>query len=155
MKVHSGSFPIDVREVFKALNKLTNEMVALKRVIFPYEQQKDEETRKKYETDGFPVISLREIKILKHLEHENIIRLLDIAVQRGNILCFLFFFLIYAIVDNRQRSKIFYVFPYMDSDLAGLIENNVLTEPLIKCFMIQLLNGLSYLRLVILFMILE
>ena len=40
------------------------------------------------------------------------------------------------------------VFPYMDHDLAGLIENkNVeFTEPQIKCYMKQLFEGILYLH---------
>lgn len=40
------------------------------------------------------------------------------------------------------------VTPYMEHDLSGLLENpNVhFTEPQIKCYMIQLLEGLKYLH---------
>lgn len=40
------------------------------------------------------------------------------------------------------------VFPYMEHDLSGLLENPAvhLTEPQIKCYMIQLLEGLKYLH---------
>jgi serine/threonine-protein kinase BUR1 len=40
------------------------------------------------------------------------------------------------------------VTPYMDHDLSGLLENpNVnFTEPQIKCYLLQLLEGLRYLH---------
>lgn len=40
------------------------------------------------------------------------------------------------------------VFPYMHHDLAGLLENPDVTfsEPQIKCYMIQLLEGTKYLH---------
>lgn len=40
------------------------------------------------------------------------------------------------------------VTPYMDHDLSGLLENpNVkFTEPQIKCYMLQLLEGTKYLH---------
>lgn len=40
------------------------------------------------------------------------------------------------------------VMPYMEHDLSGLLENpNVkLTEPQIKCYMLQLLEGIKYLH---------
>jgi serine/threonine-protein kinase BUR1 len=40
------------------------------------------------------------------------------------------------------------VTPYMEHDLSGLLENpNVhFTEPQIKCYMLQLLEGLRYLH---------
>lgn len=42
------------------------------------------------------------------------------------------------------------VTPYMDHDLSGLLENpNVkITEPQIKCYMLQLLEGTRYLHAV-------
>lgn len=40
------------------------------------------------------------------------------------------------------------VTPYMEHDLSGLLENPAvhLTEPQIKCYMLQLLQGLQYLH---------
>lgn len=40
------------------------------------------------------------------------------------------------------------VTPYMDHDLSGLLENPVVhfTEPQIKCYMLQLLEGLRFLH---------
>ncbi len=40
------------------------------------------------------------------------------------------------------------VTPYMDHDLSGLLENPSVqfTEPQIKCYMLQLLEGLRYLH---------
>lgn len=40
------------------------------------------------------------------------------------------------------------VTPYMDHDLSGLLENPAVnfTEPQIKCYMLQLLEGLKYLH---------
>ena len=40
------------------------------------------------------------------------------------------------------------VTPYMDHDLSGLLENPSVqfTEPQIKCYMLQLLEGINYLH---------
>lgn len=40
------------------------------------------------------------------------------------------------------------VTPYMDHDLSGLLDNPDvrMTEPQIKCYMLQLLEGLRYLH---------
>lgn len=40
------------------------------------------------------------------------------------------------------------VTPYMDHDLSGLLDNTDvrITEPMIKCYMLQLLEGLRYLH---------
>jgi len=100
-------------------------MYALKKIIMHNEK------------DGFPITALREIKLLKMLSHKNILRLEDMAVEhppRGN--------------DKRKRPIMYMVTPYMDHDLSGLLDNpNVrFTEPQIKCYMVQLLEGLKYLH---------
>lgn len=42
------------------------------------------------------------------------------------------------------------VMPYMEHDLSGLLENPAVhfTEPQIKCYLMQLLEGLRYLHAV-------
>jgi len=118
-RVGSGTFG----EVHKAKDSRTKEIVAMKHIYMANENE------------GVPITALREIKILKQLNHPNIIPLLEIAVKRGNRVA-------------RQRGALYMVFPYMDHDLAGLIENkNVeFTEPQIKCYMKQLFEGILYLH---------
>jgi serine/threonine protein kinase len=43
-----------------------------------------------------------------------------------------------------QRAKIYYVFPYVDHDLAGLLENSQVRfdPPMIKCYLHQILEGI-------------
>lgn len=50
--------------------------------------------------------------------------------------------------SNKVKLIIYMVTPYMDHDLSGLLENpNVkFTEPQIKCYMLQLLEGTKYLH---------
>lgn len=50
--------------------------------------------------------------------------------------------------DKKRRSIMYMVTPYMDHDLSGLLENPsvVFTEPQIKCYLMQLLEGLRYLH---------
>ena len=45
------------------------------------------------------------------------------------------------------------VTPYMEHDLSGLLENPAVhfTEPQVKCYMLQLLEGLKYLHEVFFF----
>lgn len=58
-------------QVFKATDKRTNKIVALKKV------------RLEKEKEGFPVTTVREIKILRQLnEHENIIKLREIVSDK-------------------------------------------------------------------------
>ncbi|KAG9218142.1 hypothetical protein CCMSSC00406_0008081 [Pleurotus cornucopiae] len=113
-KLGEGTFG----EVHKALHKRTNTAVALKRILMHNEKE------------GMPVTALREIKILKALNHPCIINLLDIA---GN---------------GKEPLSVYMVFPYMDHDLAGLLENErVKLQPShIKLYMKQLLEGTEYMH---------
>lgn len=91
------------------------------------------------EKDGFPITALREIKLLKLLDHPNILRLEEMAVEHHAK----------TDKDKRKRAIMYMVTPYMDHDLSGLLENPDVpkfTEPQIKCYMIQLLEGLAYLH---------
>ncbi|KAI8848094.1 kinase-like domain-containing protein [Chytridium lagenaria] len=84
------------------------------------------------EKEGIPITALREIKILKSLNHKNIVQLTE---NGGN-------------KTTRQRGEIFMVFPYMDHDLTGLLENpNVRFNPSqIKSYTKQLLEGTRHLH---------
>ena len=55
-------FPGTYGQVYKAKDKLTDKLVALKKV------------RLDKEKEGFPITAVREIKILCQLQHPNIIR---------------------------------------------------------------------------------
>ena len=54
-------------QVFLAREKQTGELVALKKI------------RMDNEKEGFPITAIREIKLLKVLDHENVIRLKEIV----------------------------------------------------------------------------
>ncbi|KAI9746526.1 MAG: serine/threonine protein kinase, CMGC, CDC2/CDK sub [Claussenomyces sp. TS43310] len=120
-KLGEGTFG----EVHRAKSRKTGAVVALKKILMHNEK------------DGFPITALREIKLLKLLSHPNILRLEEMAVehaQKSN--------------DKRKRAIMYMVTPYMDHDLSGLLENpNVhFTEPQVKCYMLQLLEGTRYLH---------
>ncbi|KAK2765897.1 serine/threonine protein kinase, CMGC, CDC2/CDK sub [Arachnomyces sp. PD_36] len=87
------------------------------------------------EKDGFPITALREVKLLKMLSHPNILQLQEMAVERSK-------------GEGRKKPSMYMVTPYMDHDLSGLLENPEVcfTEPQIKCYMLQLLEGLRYLH---------
>lgn len=56
------------------------------------------------QNDGFPITSLREIKILKKLrKHPNIVNLSDVVV-------------------GKKKDSVFLVFEYCDIDVAKLVE---------------------------------
>jgi serine/threonine-protein kinase BUR1 len=85
------------------------------------------------EKDGFPITALREIKLLKLLSHNNIIKLEEMAIER---------------VPDKKRAILYMITPYMEHDLSGLLDNPDIhvTEPQRKTYMQQLLKGLMYLH---------
>ncbi|KAI0305169.1 kinase-like domain-containing protein [Multifurca ochricompacta] len=117
-KLGEGTFG----EVHKAKHCPTGKLVALKRILMHNEKE------------GMPVTALREIKILKALKHPNVVELLDMFVVRSN--------------GKDKPLSVYMVFPYMDHDLAGLLENErVKLQPSqIKLYMKQLLEGTEYMH---------
>ncbi|KAI3410105.1 Cyclin-dependent kinase 12 [Globodera pallida] len=136
-------------QVYKASDAQTGRMVALKKV------------RLENEKEGFPITAVREIKILRQLDHPNIVKLLDIVTDRtgpgsaeqspqqspgiGDI------------SQQRRRlsafnshqpvaSSFFLVFEYVDHDLMGLLDSQSVnpSELQIASLMKQLLLALSY-----------
>ena len=57
--------------VFVGCDKITKEVVALKRINTEQEE------------NGFPITAIREVKILKALQHENIVELKEIVTSKG------------------------------------------------------------------------
>ena len=118
-KLGEGTFG----EVHKARHVRKGNIVALKKILMHNEK------------DGFPITALREIKLLKMLSHPNILRLEEMAVEhrRG---------------EGKKKAFMYMVTPYMDHDLSGLLENPTvrMTEPQIKCYMLQLLEGVRHLH---------
>lgn len=117
-KLGEGTFG----EVSKAKSKKTGQVVALKKILMHNEK------------DGFPITALREIKLLKQLNHVNVLKLEEMAVERPK--------------NASKKPSMFMVTPYMDHDLSGLLENPDVhfTIPQIKCYMKQLLEGCAYLH---------
>jgi len=107
-------------QVYKARNKETGEIVALKRV------------RMDNEKEGFPVTAIREIKILKVLNHKNVVQLKEIVTSKAS-------------EYNHGKGSIYMVMEFSDHDLTGLTDAGTrFTTPQIKCYMKQLLEGLAY-----------
>lgn len=102
-------------KVYKAVHVYTDDKVALKKI------------RMEGERDGFPVTAVREIKLLQSLNHHNIVKLLEVMVERND--CFM-------------------VFEYLSHDLTGLLNHPsfTLTSAHKKHLAKQLFEGLDYLH---------
>ncbi|KAI8997934.1 kinase-like domain-containing protein [Gaertneriomyces semiglobifer] len=120
-KIGEGTFGV----VTIGIHKPTNRKVALKKLVLQANQQ------------GLPVTSVREIAALKALDHPNVIKLLDIAVEKKP-----------TDRANYTIPTFYMAFPYMTHDLAGLLQNAqvTLTPAQIKSYMHQLLNGVAYIH---------
>uniref|UniRef100_A0A7M5V9H4 Protein kinase domain-containing protein n=1 Tax=Clytia hemisphaerica TaxID=252671 RepID=A0A7M5V9H4_9CNID len=110
-------------QVYKAKDKITEELVALKKVRLDKE---------KY---GFPITAIREIKILRQLTHKSIVNLKEIVTDKQSA------------ADFRKDKGAFYlVFEYCDHDLMGILDSGFVkfTNEYIASMMKQLLGGLNY-----------
>ncbi|GAA5871594.1 hypothetical protein JCM16303_000804 [Sporobolomyces ruberrimus] len=107
----------------RGLRVRKGDVVALKQIIFHNEG------------DGLPITSVREIRILKQLDHPNVVPVVDMALDPGDPTKF-------------EVGRTFMVFPYMDHDLAGLLENPQVKLDIgeIKQYGKQLLEGTAYLH---------
>jgi len=110
-------------QVYKAKDNICGDLVALKKV------------RLENEKEGFPITAVREIKILRQLNHRNIVNLKEIITDKQDALDF-----------RKDRGSFYLVFEYMDHDLMGLLESQMVnfTEEQNASIMKQLLDGLSY-----------
>ncbi|URE10554.1 kinase family [Musa troglodytarum] len=101
--------------VFRARDLETGKIVALKKVRFV---NMDPESVR---------FMAREIHILRKLDHPNVIKL-------------------EGIVTSRMSCNLYLVFEYMEHDLAGLLARSGprFTQPQVKCYMRQLLEGLAH-----------
>jgi len=110
-KIGSGAYG----EVWKAKDVVTGKIVALKKI------------KVEVETEGIPSSALREIAILKSLNHPNIVKLLDVIAEEGKL------YLIFEYCKYDLRSYILKNFP-----------NQAIPENEIKDIMKQILSGVYY-----------
>eukprot|EP01084_Bolivina_argentea_P229537 387376_1 len=102
----------------------------------------------KHLQDGFHITAIREIKILKSLNHPNVISLHDVICCKENIMS-----------DYHENTKkptkkgidldrmaTYMIFEYMHHDLSGLLHNESVKFDIrhIKYFLCQILNALEY-----------
>lgn len=110
-------------QVYKAQDKRAAVLVALKKV------------RLENEKEGFPITAVREIKILRQLNHKNIVNLREIVTDKQDAKDF-----------RKDKGSFYLVFEYMDHDLMGLLESGMVdfNEMNNASIMKQLLDGLNY-----------
>ncbi|KAI2644773.1 Cyclin-dependent kinase 2 [Labeo rohita] len=109
-KIGEGTYGV----VYKAKNKITGETVALKKI------------RLDTETEGVPSTAIREISLLKELNHPNIVKLRDVI---------------------HTENKLYLVFEFLHQDLKRFMDSSSVTGislPLVKSYLFQLLQGLAF-----------
>jgi len=109
-KIGEGTYGI----VYKAKDKKTGELLALKKI------------RLEAEDEGIPSTAIREISLLKQLQHPNIVRLYDVV---------------------HTEKKLTLVFEFLDQDLKKYLDacgDNGLEPETVKSFLYQLLQGIAY-----------
>jgi len=108
-KIGEGTYGV----VYKAKDRVTGEIIALKKI------------RLEAEDEGIPSTAIREISLLKELQHPNIVRLYDVV---------------------HTEKKLTLVFEYLDQDLKKYLDvcDGGLEPGIMKSFLFQLLRGVAY-----------
>ena len=118
--VGKGSFGLVHKAIYRKGSK-EQRIVALKHI-------------KIFEEQGFPLTALREILIMKRLNHKNILKLEEILYASPK-------------EKNKNRGNVYLVFPYMEQDLSGVRMNgNSFNLSQIKYIFYQILSGIAYLH---------
>ncbi|XP_022729325.1 mitogen-activated protein kinase 3 [Durio zibethinus] len=115
MPIGRGAYGI----VCSVLNSETNEMVAVKKIANAFDNHMDAKR------------TLREIKLLRHLDHENVIAIRDVIPPPL----------------RREFADVYIATELMDSDLHQIIRSNQsLSEEHCQYFLYQILRGLKYIH---------
>ena len=91
------------------------------------------------EKEGFPITALREIMILKELDHKNILKLLEVVVSEPKKEK--------KIEEGKINRDVYLVFEYMEQDLGTILQRKIdfdLSQ--IKYIFHELVLGLKYLH---------
>jgi cyclin-dependent kinase len=108
-KIGEGTYGV----VYKAKDRVTGEILALKKI------------RLEAEDEGIPSTAIREISLLKELQHENIVRLCDVV---------------------HTEKKLTLVFEYLDQDLKKYLDvcDGGLDQNTVRSFLYQLIKGVAF-----------
>ncbi|KAI4322213.1 hypothetical protein L6164_021925 [Bauhinia variegata] len=115
MPIGRGAYGI----VCSVLNSETNEMVAIKKIANAFDNRMDAKR------------TLREIKLLRHLQHENVMAIRDVIPPPL----------------RRNFTDVYIAAELMDTDLHHIIRSNQnLSEEHSQYFLYQILRGLKYIH---------
>ncbi|KAJ0021218.1 hypothetical protein Pint_32252 [Pistacia integerrima] len=115
MPIGRGAYGI----VCSVLNSETNEMIAMKKIANAFDNHMDAKR------------TLREIKLLRHLNHENVIAIRDVVPPPV----------------RREFSDVYIATELMDTDLHQITRSNqALSEEHCQYFLYQILRGLKYIH---------
>jgi len=108
-KIGEGTYGV----VYKAKDRVTGEIIALKKI------------RLEAEDEGIPSTAIREISLLKELQHPNIVRLYDVV---------------------HTERKLTLVFEYLDQDLKKYLDvsDGGIEASIMKSFLFQLCRGVDF-----------
>ncbi|XP_063782163.1 mitogen-activated protein kinase 6 [Pseudophryne corroboree] len=111
--------------VFSAVDNDCDKRVAVKKIVLTDPQSVKH--------------ALREIKIIRRLDHENIVKVFEILSPNGQ-------YLTDDVGSLTELNSVYIVQEYMETDLAKLLEQGPLREEHARLFMYQLLRGLKYIH---------
>ncbi|TMW55980.1 hypothetical protein Poli38472_008628 [Pythium oligandrum] len=121
-------------QVYMAKNKETEDIVAIKKI------------RSLNEVQGLPVTTIREIKVLKCLNHRNLVELKEVVVSTENDDDDTEFTDKEDTLEHCQGS-IYLVLEYVEHDLTGLIDRQYpFSDIAIKCIMRQLIEVMHHMH---------
>lgn len=105
--------------VCSSINRETNEKVAIKKITNVFENRID------------ALRTLRELKLLRHIRHDNVIALKDVMMP----------------IHRTSFKDVYLVYELMDTDLHQIIKSSQpISDDHCKYFLFQLLRGLKYLH---------
>lgn len=101
--------------VYKGRHKTTGQVVAMKKI------------RLESEEEGVPSTAVREISLLKELQHPNVVRLLDVLMQ---------------------ESRLYLIFEFLSMDLKKYLDSipsgQYMDTMLVKSYLYQILEGIQF-----------
>ncbi|KAM5235374.1 mitogen-activated protein kinase 6 isoform 2-T2 [Ctenodactylus gundi] len=111
--------------VFSAVDNDCDKRVAVKKIVLTDPQSVKH--------------ALREVKIVRRLDHDNIVKVFEVLGPRGGRLTD-------DVGSLAELSSVYIVQEFMETDLAHVLEQGPLLEEHARLFMYQLLRGLKYIH---------